>query len=161
MFYVSLSPRNLIAGRVTSLDHRHRLLRFPILSRGRFDELENIVGFEFPAREEAVDRVLFHLENFESRFQLRVYQQFDMRLMQIEECEIAAGLPQLLACKDQRGKTRRIKFTQIVEIQCNTGIPRLKEQVQFMAKIQIVLPECERPFQVHDLDPFLLSMERL
>ena len=161
LFYISLSPGNLIGNRLTSFGHMQRFLGFQILGCGSFDKLENIVGLDLPAGEKTVDRVLFRLENFESRFQLRVCQQFDMRLMQIEECQIAAGLPQLLASKEQRGKAGRIQFTQMIGIQGYTSFSRLKQSVQFIAKIQILLPERETPFQVQDLDPFLLSMERL
>ena len=48
-----------------------------------------------------------------------------MRLMQIEDRQISTGLAQLLASKEQRGKTRRIEFAQVVEIQSYTNIPRL------------------------------------
>ena len=98
-----------------------------VLSRFHFrfqglDELQYVVAPYLAVREEAVYGILLAVKNLEGRFESCCREQFDMRRLDVEDCQRSPCLPQLRQSKEEAG---RVELSQIRGIQCHTKLPSL------------------------------------
>ena len=108
-------------------------------------------------REEAIDRILILVEDFEYCLHLCNDQQLHVCWTQIGQSQSTARVSKSCLSIYESAQARSVDISHLAKIQYQTGSSRGCGLVDFILQRQILLAECEAPSQIENLDPVLLA----